>query len=315
MGLLIHFAFALGLIILIVTAGLVRSLQRPRRKTYGVAVARGLATDPADLELDAVEATFRLTDGADTPGWVITGGDADGPAVILVHGFHDSKYGALTWAPLFVPFTSRIVVFDLSGQGESTSPNAHHGIREADDILAVMNQLEYPGPVVLFGYSFGASTAIAAAARDESQRIIGVIADAPYRYWSQPIANTLRKLRMPAQPFVALAWLWFRLTEPGFRPFDRCGDAAKLRCPLLVLHGTADDICPYEAGKAIAEAAPQGSLVTFEGGRHTQLALQDQTRYRDHLRMFFSALRNGADSGTIERLARELSSGHPKTGE
>lgn len=292
MGLAVHFAVALALIILVVTAGLVRFLRRPRRKTYAVAIARGDPTDPADLGLTAAAVTFRLSDRAESPGWVIDGQADDGPTVIVIHGFADSRYGALTWVDLFVAFASRIVVFDLPGHGESTSPRSHQGVREVDDVLAVMRQLESTGPVVLFGYSFGATVAITAAARDESGRIVGVIADGPYRFWSRPIVATMRMKRYPAQPFVALAWLWFRLTEPGFRSFDRCEDAARLGCPLLVLHGTGDVVCPIDAGRAIAEAAPSGTLAAFDGAGHMGLVRRDPQRYRDQLARFFAGLKS-----------------------
>jgi pimeloyl-ACP methyl ester carboxylesterase/predicted glycosyltransferase len=48
------------------------------------------------------------------------------------------------------------------------------------------------------------------------------------------------------------------------------GMYAKIRCPLLVIHGTEDRIQLYERGKAVAEATG-AELVTIEGGGHNPL--------------------------------------------
>ncbi|MFM9996545.1 MAG: alpha/beta hydrolase [Phycisphaerales bacterium] len=75
-----------------------------------------------------------------------------------------------------------------------------------------------------------------------------------------------------------------REPEPGFPrdsapsapsafslPFDRAAHAGALPCPLLVLHGTDDEVCPIEDGRAIAAAAPAGRIVEVAGGRHNDL--------------------------------------------
>jgi pimeloyl-ACP methyl ester carboxylesterase len=41
-----------------------------------------------------------------------------------------------------------------------------------------------------------------------------------------------------------------------------------LAAPLLVIHGTADPLIPYEHGVALAGAVPAADLVTIEGGGH-----------------------------------------------
>jgi pimeloyl-ACP methyl ester carboxylesterase len=49
------------------------------------------------------------------------------------------------------------------------------------------------------------------------------------------------------------------------RPGRRAEDIA---APLLVIHGTADPLLPYEHGVALAEAVPGATLVPIEGGGH-----------------------------------------------
>jgi len=51
--------------------------------------------------------------------------------------------------------------------------------------------------------------------------------------------------------------------------FDRAAQARQLSCPLLVIHGEQDEVCPVADGEAIAGAARDGTLVVIpEAGHH-----------------------------------------------
>ncbi|HYE02424.1 MAG TPA: alpha/beta fold hydrolase, partial [Phycisphaerales bacterium] len=52
---------------------------------------------------------------------------------------------------------------------------------------------------------------------------------------------------------------------------DPVRTAAKLRAPLLVLHGDRDQIAPAADARAIAEAAPHGRLRAIAGAGHTDV--------------------------------------------
>lgn len=58
------------------------------------------------------------------------------------------------------------------------------------------------------------------------------------------------------------------LTSGGFLPEDDLRAlCAKLRCPVLVIHGDQDAISPQRRGAALAEATG-GTLVTMVGSGH-----------------------------------------------
>lgn len=310
MGLLYLILTAIVLLWLLAAAGLVRALTHPKRKTFAVALGKGDPTDPADLQLRAQEVTFMLSDNSRSPGWVIEGRDAmnsaggetsggggysGGVTVVIVHGFADSRYGALKRVPLIVPYARRVVVFDLPGQGESQAKQGYGGLREPDDVLAMLRQLppEDSNQIVLLGSSMGAGIAIAAAAKAEGElrkSIVGVIAEGPYRLWDEPLHNMFRHKRYPRWPVIPLAGLWLRLTAKGFKDFDRAGYAARLACPLLVLHGSEDDLCPITSARQIAEAAPAGLFVEIEGGGHNDLPDGHEAAYSAAVENFMKSL-------------------------
>lgn len=204
--------------------------------------------------------------------------------VVIVHGFADSRYGSLKRAPMLLPYAKRVVVFDLPGQGDSQAKRGYGGLREPDDVLAVLGQLppEDAKRIVLLGSSMGAGVAIAAAAKaggELRKAIVGVVAEGPYRLWDEPLHNLFRCKRYPRWPIIPLAGLWLRLTAKGFKDFDRAGHAAKLACPLLVLHGSEDSLCPITSARRIAEAAPGGRFVEIEGGGHNDLPCGHEAAY------------------------------------
>lgn len=295
MGLLLLLLLAASIVLLLAVAGVLHQMRHPPRKTYATVLARGLPTDPADLSMTDREVSFDYPDRTTTPGWIIEGEKPDGPTVLLVHGFGDSRYGALTWAPLLAPFASHLVLFDLRGHGDATAPVSRGGVQEVDDVLGVIDQLE-PAQrergVVLFGYSMGGGIVIAAAAQERARPVVrGVVADGPYRFWQEPVAAVLRRRRYPRQPVLWLTTLVLRLVNPAsVTRFDRAAHARRLTVPLLVLHGEEDGICPFASACTIAEAAPRGRLVEFPEGLHLDLAQRDPVRYRDALRRFFAEL-------------------------
>ncbi len=307
MGLILLIAIAVALLWLLGAAGLVYALGHPKRKTFAVALGKGDPTDPADLGLEAQEVTFTLSGGKRSPGWVIQGEAAaneDALTVVIVHGFGDSRYGAMRRAPLVGPTVKRVVVFDLPGQGESESKRAYGGLREPDDVLAVLGQLEKQDAerIVLLGVSMGAGIAIAAAAKaggDIRDGIVGVIAEGPYRHWDEPLHNVFRKHRYPRWPIIPLAGEWLALTAKGFTEFDRAEHAAKLGCPLLVVHGSEDGLCPITSAKQIAEAAPAGEFIEIEGGGHDDLPCEHEQAYKDAVGDFLKRLCVRGGSGTM----------------
>ncbi len=301
MGLLNLFAAAAGLLVLAGSAVVVGRLQNPQRKTYAFALAHGLPTDPADLGLVSTERTFRFADGSKTVGWVIEGAKASGPVVIISHGWNSCRYGSLVRVPLLMRFASRLVVYDLRGHGESTAPTSRLGTTEADDLLQLVDQLDdLQTPVVLFGSSMGAGTAIAAAAKG-SARIAAVIAEGPYRYFREPIAGRLRCSQLPTFPLSHLATAFMAVRLGGLRRFDRAALAAGIPCPLLVLHGSADPVCRLDSARQIADAAPAGQLVVFPGAGHGNLAMFNESAYIDAMTTFMATLDGDQTSGAPVR--------------
>jgi pimeloyl-ACP methyl ester carboxylesterase len=289
-GLLILFGYTAALLVAAATAWMLYRLYHPPRRALAFALARHLPADPQALGLAFQNHSFAFADGTSTDAWIISGRASRGPVVVITHGWADTRYQTLTRLGPLPDVASRLVLYDVRGHGESTAPTSRLGVTEADDLLAILDQLgDFDRPLVLMGFSMGAGASIVAAACDPRRRSAAVIAVSSPRFFGPAIAGILRQVQLPVYPFVWLiaGHLAVWLQRP--RAYDRAAYAAKLTCPLLVLHGSHDDLVPAAAARQIAAAAPRGQFVEFPGAGHVDLALADPPRYLDVLRRFLSA--------------------------
>ena len=78
-------------------------------------------------------------------------------------------------------------------------------------------------------------------------------------------------------------------------PFDRFRTAAKLErvhCPVLVIHGTDDEVIGLRNGKMLFEKAHEPKrYVWIQGGRHGNLSIMAREEYQKALKEFASKAR------------------------
>ncbi len=181
--------------------------------------------------------------------------------LVILHGLWGSLEQTAAHGAGFSNAGWRCVLLDLRGHGESTGTVLSFGAHEADDVHDALLQLRadgtIAGPLVLVGYSYGASTALLTAAGSRSG-IDGVAAIAPFA-----------RLRDVAPNFAPLfvGWLsWFvsdglidRVVaeagrQGGFDPVadSPLGRAAEVRVPVLLLSGADDHLVPAEQGALLA---------------------------------------------------------------
>ncbi|MGW1809924.1 SDR family oxidoreductase [Streptomyces sp. NPDC002078] len=85
-------------------------------------------------------------------------GDPEQPAVVLVHGYPDSKE---VWSEVAVRLADRfhVVLYDVRGHGRSTAPKPLRGgftlAKLTDDFLAVVDAVSPDRPVHLVGHDWG----------------------------------------------------------------------------------------------------------------------------------------------------------------
>ena len=160
-----------------------------------------------------------------------------------------------------------VLAFDYRGYGASTGgpPSADGATRDMEAVYrhAVTTLGISPSRIVLHGRSVGSGPATELAAR-------------------LPVGGLVIE-----SGFVSA----FRvLTGVSLLPFDRFQNLrhiARVRCPVLVIHGREDEVIPWSHGRRLFESAHEPKTALWvDGAHHNDLALVAGTRYWTALRDF-----------------------------
>jgi hypothetical protein len=262
-----------------------------------------LAT-PADIGLPFEDVVVPI-DGSDgLAGWFIPARDgAPGPGVALVHGWESARDRTLPMVRFLHAAGFHCLTVDVRGHGANPAEALPISAGEfgADALAAFRGLVARPEVTVgaISGHSMGAIGAILAGAADD--RVAAVVATSapsdPYRLTRQ----TFRLAHLPIPDVIAypLAWLTTRvyLRPRGHRVATVSASAALVAHarPVLLIHGTADDVVPAGHLDRLLRAAraagrPVESLV-IPGGRHSWL--YEFPEYRRAVARFLAASLGG----------------------
>jgi len=244
---------------------------------------RRYAATPGALGLPFEDVLMRTEDGVRIHGWFIpaTGqparrDDSRTPArprltLLLFHGNAENIGDSLDLALLARPAGYNLMLVDYRGYGESAGQPSESGLygdgRAALAYLRSRRDVD-AGRIVVWGRSIGSAVAVEVAAADAGADR-GRAVDAP------PPAGIILE-----SPFTSVADLLrdgghtvlLVLSRFGTYRFDSASRIGRVKSPVLVIHGTADDIAPFRLGRRLFELAPgRKELVAIEGGGHNDL--------------------------------------------
>jgi dienelactone hydrolase len=203
-------------------------------------------------------AIFRRPSGMERP-----------PVVILIGGLDSVKEELQQVADYFLDRGMATLALDGPGQGETgltlkIEPASEKPIGAAIDFLERRPDVD-AGRLGIYGQSLGGYYVVRAAAFEPRIKA-GVESAGPYTiadHWEHlpPMTRAGYEYRLGASsPANALARI---------RQLDLTGIAEKVSCPLLVLHGTADEVVPFAHGERIAQEAKNATLRKYENGNHS----------------------------------------------
>ncbi len=216
-----------------------------------------LEATPADYDLAFEEVFFPTSDGMEIHGWWIPAkaGGAGRPVILWMHGNAGNISHRLHNARLLHDrLDVNLFLFDYREYGLSQGEVSEEGTyADAEGALAYL--MGRPGldtsRLIYFGRSIGAAVAVELATR---RAPAGLILESP----------------MTSIPAMARAiFPWLPVGSLLSTKYDSLAKIGQLRVPLLVLHGTADEIVPFVQGRKLFEAAGEPKrFYAIEGARH-----------------------------------------------
>jgi hypothetical protein len=225
----------------------------------------GVQETPGDARLAFTDLRIPTADDETLHAWWLEN-PAPRAQVVFWHG----NGGNLSlWLDVIVELRNRgfsVLAVDYRGYGASTGKPSERGLyRDADASVRVFAEQLRKGtaPVIYWGRSIGAPVAAYAASKAPPDALV---LETPF----PDIRNALR-----TNPV-----LWVLSWFSSYR-FPTSKHLERYRGPLLIVHGEADSIVPFSAGRRVFERArtEQKTFVTIANAGHNDLHVVNPQLY------------------------------------
>ena len=289
-----------GLAALVVTTGAVLSagwlgLEAQQRKW----IFQATSTAAAPAALDSVAAaedmqSVWIEHASASTGHAIrlhalwaANDDPNAPLLLFLHGARQHLGRSAYRVEQMRDLGFSVLAIDYRGFGASTAETpSEAGVVE--DAAAAWRWLgaHHPGRArFVYGHSLGGAVAVqfaaqlASAGADDAPR--GVI-----------VEGTFTSI---ADMFGTFKWGWLPVSILITERFDSLAAVARIKAPLLVVHGSADALVPARFGRQLYERATAAKrFLLVEGGTHSSTSWRGAEQYRAALREFFGIGAAGA---------------------
>ena len=247
---------------------------------------------PAEIGLDYQDIEMKAEDGVQLSGWFVPG-TFEKAGIVLVHGRGATRHEGLRDAIALGKLGFPMVLVDLRNSGESEESFNSMGYHEAKDVHAAVAFLQEQGikHIGVVGYSMGASTSILAMA--ENQGIAAGWFDSGFSNLDKIIQERGRiDYGIPFVEHFSRLVRWFyevrgELDTEVRTPLSVIADIAPR--PVMIVHGTADQVVGIEHGRELYDAAAEPkSYWEIPDGRHTRSYQADTEKSTRLISEFFT---------------------------
>ncbi|WP_370480023.1 alpha/beta hydrolase [Tamlana flava] len=208
-----------------------------------------------DFNYDFEELNFETNDGAKLNAIHFK---IENPKGIILY-FHGNAGDLLRWgtiAEFFVEKQYDVLVMDYRSYGKSTGKLSEEAFyNDAQLFYDYLLKRYDESEITLYGRSLGTGIATYLASNNNPKRLI---LESPY-YSMVDVAKS-RFPFFPVKPLLKYKFPTFQFVQ-------------NVSCPITIVHGTNDDVVPFNSARKLFEVAPksQTKFITVEGGNHNNL--------------------------------------------
>ena len=232
-----------------------------------------LIGDPSDVGLAFEDVWFDTADGVKLHGWWVPAEGA--PVFVWFHGNGGNISHRLENIQLLHDLVGvQVFIFDYREYGRSSGRISREGtFLDAAAAYRYVTETQGvpPTDVVLFGRSLGTALATDLSVNHPCRALI----------LESAFTNSSDMAKMLA-PFL-FDW------RPKV-PYDNLGKIDKVKVPVLIIHGTDDEIIPVDMGRRVFTAANEPKeLYLIPGAHHNDTYLVGGRAYFERLQAFISS--------------------------
>lgn len=228
------------------------------------------AETPATWGMKYENVWFRSADGTRLHGWFLpTSGKRPKGTVVFSHGNAGAMghhLGFITW---LLPAGYNVLLYDYRGFGSSEGAITRRGLIE--DVQAAFSYVKTrrevnPGRLISIGHSLGGAKSIVSLAERPVAGVRAVVSDAGFASYRGMAGVMAGKVGVS-------------VVTDEWAPKDWVAKLSPV--PLLLIHGTADEVVPFAEGRQLYAAAKEPKTWFAVGdGHHGDSLWRNQGEYR-----------------------------------
>lgn len=244
---------------------------------------------PESVSYEDVVFSSRI-DQVTLKGWYISGGTF---IIIVVTGGHQNRVnpveGTLELAKDLVDAGYSIFLFDLRGRGESEGKGLML-VHTERDIGGAVDYIKTRGhsDIAILGFSTGAASALTFVSQEG---ITAVVADSSFAYVTPLfIKKVVEEKNLPklVAKFLTPGTFLMASIIYGYEKVDPVDIVADIKCPILFIHGEADNLIPESDSYQLYEASdnPLDQVWIVPAATHCQAYNTDPIGYIARVKTF-----------------------------
>ncbi len=238
---------------------------------------------PADFGMAYEDLRLTAGDGQVHGWWIPAESDtASSPVIVYAHGNGSNLSNLVSRFQQFHNLGFTVLAIDYRGYGQSSGPFPNEQ-RVYEDIEAawqyLIQQQEIAADrIVIYGQSIGGAIALNLAVNHPDAA--GLVMESAFTSMRDMV-----DYKFPLLPKIT------PIDTVLTQRFDSMGKMRSLKIPLLLIHGTDDDIVPVSMsqqlyGATIASGNANSTLALIEGGDHNSLPSFGGDRYSETVQTF-----------------------------
>ncbi len=217
------------------------------------------------------------SNGDQLHAWLAPVADKNAPVMLYLHGARWNMTGSAARIPRWNKMGFSVLAIDYRGFGKSTarSPSEAGSYEDAEAAYAYMQKLAPTSKHFIFGHSLGGAIATHLAGKYPTAD--GLILEGTFTN----IRDMVKETKWGFLP------VGFLVTQN----FDSLTRIRDIKVPVLIAHGTSDDIVPFHMGeKLFAAATARKGFVRAEGGSHHNLTANFYDAYSRAVKEHFALM-------------------------